>query len=253
MKITWLGHATVVIETARARLITDPVLRDRVLHLRRHSKSVRAPEPVAAVLVSHLHHDHLDLPSLGTIAAPVVGPRGTSRTLRSRREVSELKPGEQMRIADATVTAVRAVHDGRRWHLARRYDDDTLGFVVAAGGVRAYFAGDTERYDAMRELRPLDVALLPIWGWGTRLGGGHMDPAQAAAAVALLSPTVAIPIHWGTFLPLRAHRRHGHLLTEPAREFRERCAELAPGVRVEVIEPGGSIVIPAPSPTPGDA
>jgi L-ascorbate metabolism protein UlaG (beta-lactamase superfamily) len=245
MKITWLGHATVVFETADGCLITDPVLRDRVLHLRRHSASVKAPDHVDAVLMSHLHHDHLDTPSLRGIEAPVIGPRGTRRTLRSRADVTDMRPGQTTSVADMEVTAVRAVHDGRRWHLARRHDDDTLGFVVEADGARAYFAGDTELYDEMRELRPLDVALVPIWGWGTKLGPGHMDPAQAAAAVALLAPATVIPVHYGTFFPVHAYRRHSHLLTEPAAQFRAACAELAPDVQVEVVEPGSSYVIPA--------
>jgi L-ascorbate metabolism protein UlaG (beta-lactamase superfamily) len=248
MRITWLGHATVVFESGDACLITDPVLRDRFLHLRRHSASVSAPDHVDAVLMSHLHHDHLDMPSLRPIEAPVIGPRGTRRTLRSRPDVTEVKPGDSLPVGGTKVTAVRADHDGRRWHLARRSDDDTLGFVIEGDGARIYFAGDTELYDEMRDLRPLDVALVPIWGWGTKLGPGHMDPAQAAAAVALLAPTTAIPIHWGTFFPVHAHRRHGHLLTTPAREFQERCAELAPSVRLELIEPGSSFVIPARRP-----
>src|SRR6476469_2200782 len=102
MRITWLGHATVVFETAEACLITAPVLRDRFLHLRRHSASVRAPEHVDAVLISHLHHDHLDMPSLRPIDAPVLGPRGTRRTLHGR-DVSELKPGDAKTVGDARV------------------------------------------------------------------------------------------------------------------------------------------------------
>jgi L-ascorbate metabolism protein UlaG (beta-lactamase superfamily) len=246
MKITWLGHATVVFETPGARLITDPVLRDRFLHLRRHSASVQAPSDVDAVLLSHLHHDHLDVPSLKQIEAPVIGPRGARGPLRGRSDVSELRPGDAVTIGDARVTVTRAIHDGRRWHLARRQDDDTLGFVVEAEGLRAYFAGDTELFDGMRDLRPLDVALVPIWGWGPKLGPGHMDPRQAAEAVALLDPAIAVPIHWGTLFPIHSYRRHGHLLTEPAQQFREHCAELAPGVRLEVIAPGKSLVIPAP-------
>src|SRR3954463_14746409 len=117
MKVTWLGHATVVIETAGARLITDPVLRDRFLHIRRYAASIEAPASVDAVLLSHLHHDHLDTTSLKQVAGPVVGPRGTARTLR-RRNVSEVKPRDDLTIGDARVTATRAVHDGRRWHLA---------------------------------------------------------------------------------------------------------------------------------------
>jgi L-ascorbate metabolism protein UlaG (beta-lactamase superfamily) len=108
-----------------------------------------------------------------------------------------------------------------------------------------YFAGDTELYDGMRDLRPLDLALVPIWGWGHRLGPGHMDPSQAADAVALLAPATVVPIHWGTFFPVHLHRTHGHLLREPAEKFLAACAKAAPGVRVEVLEPGNSLVIPA--------
>ena len=72
-----------------------------------------------------------------------------------------------------------------------------------------------------------------------------MDPSQAADAVALLAPKMVVPIHWGTFFPVHMHRSHGHLLAEPAERFRERCAEVAPDVRVEVIEPGNSLVIPS--------
>jgi L-ascorbate metabolism protein UlaG (beta-lactamase superfamily) len=244
MRMTWLGHATVVIETEGARLITDPLLRDRFLHIRRYAASVDAPSSVDAVLFSHLHHDHLDMASLEQVSGPVVGPRGTARTLRrTRRVVSEVKPGDAMTFGDARVTATRAVHDGRRWHLAHRYDDDTLGFIVEAEGVRTYFAGDTELFEGMSDLGPLDLALVPIWGWGPKLGPGHMDPSQAADAVALLAPRTVVPIHWGTFFPVHMHRSHGHLLTEPVVTFRERCAVVAPDVRVEVIEPGNSLVI----------
>ena len=79
---------------------------------------------------------------------------------------------------------------------------------------------------------------MPIWGWGTRLGPGHMDPEQAARAIALLRPAIAVPIHWGTFLPWRADRTHAQLLVEPARAFAEHAARLAPGVRVQVPAPG---------------
>jgi L-ascorbate metabolism protein UlaG (beta-lactamase superfamily) len=246
MKITWLGHATLVIETAGTRFITDPLLRDQFFHIRRYSTSVDAPTAVDTVLLSHLHHDHLDMGSLKKVGGPVVGPRGTARTLRrTGRTVSEVKPGDELTVGDARVTVTRADHDGRRWHLAKRYDDDTLGFIVESGGVRTYFAGDTELYDGMRDLRPLDLALVPIWGWGPRLGPGHMDPTQAADAVALLAPKTVVPIHWGTFFPVHMHRSHGHLLAEPAVTFRERCAEVAPDVHVEVIEPGTSVVIPS--------
>ena len=75
---------------------------------------------------------------------------------------------------------------------------------------------------------------------GTRLGPGHMDPDQAAQAAALVRPEVAVPVHWGTFLPYGAHHRHGRLLHVPGTVFAERVAVHAPDVRVVVLAPGES-------------
>jgi L-ascorbate metabolism protein UlaG (beta-lactamase superfamily) len=85
----------------------------------------------------------------------------------------------------------------------------------------------------------VDVALLPVWGWGPSLGPGHMDPQRAAQAVALVAPEIAIPIHWGTFLPYGSRRKD--LLVSPPVQFSAMAAELAPSSRVEVLSPGGSI------------
>jgi L-ascorbate metabolism protein UlaG (beta-lactamase superfamily) len=241
-RLTWLGHSTVVIETAGARLLTDPLLHRRIAHLRRHAPVPAVPEHLDAVLLSHLHHDHLDAASLRALAAdvPLVVPRGagSSRTVRSlRRKVHELAPGEVLDVAGARVRAVAAVHDGRRLPFTR--EAPALGFVVE-GGRRVYFAGDTEVFDGMRAIGDggLDVALLPVWGWGPRVGPGHMDPDQAAGAAELLQPSLAIPIHWGTYLPLGSGRRLGHLLEDPGHRFAERVAHRAPGVRVRVLAPG---------------
>lgn len=243
-RVTWLGHATVLIETGGARLLTDPVLRPRVAHLRRHPPMSPVPEHLDAVLVSHLHHDHLDLPTVRALdpAAPLVVPAGAGRTraVRSvRRTVLEVRSGEAISIAGVRVRAVPAVHDGRRTPLDP--DVSPIGFVVE-GGRRVYFAGDTEVFDGMRELGDhLDLALLPVWGWGPRLGPGHMDPEQAARAAALLRPAVAVPIHWGTLLPLGTARRHGRLLRVPGEAFAARVRELAPEVRVAVLAPGETL------------
>jgi L-ascorbate metabolism protein UlaG (beta-lactamase superfamily) len=245
-RLTWLGHATVVLELGGACLITDPVLRPRIAHLRRHVAPPEPPPRVDAVLISHLHRDHFDVPSLRVLTpdAPVVVPRGAAGHLRrAPRPVIELSAGERTRFGDAGVVAVPALHDGRRSPVGRAAE--TLGFVVEADGLRVYFAGDTERYDAMAELAPLDVALLPIWGWGPSLGAGHMDPEQAAEAVALLRPAVAVPVHWGTFLPVGTARRYGHLLTSPPRRFAARCEAVAPATDVRVLRPGESLPLPS--------
>ena len=234
-RVTWLGHASVLIETGGARLLTDPVLGRRVAHLRRHAPLTPDPGRLDAILISHLHHDHLDRASLRALdpTAPVIVPRGAGRTRIVRslgREVHELDAGDSITVADVRIEAARAVHDGRRLPLADQMP--ALGFVIQ-GGQRVYFAGDTELFDGMRAIgaEPIDVALLPVWGWGPRLGPGHMDPDQAAQAAAMVRPALAVPIHWGTLLPLGSRRRLGRLLHTPGAEFAERVAARAPGVR----------------------
>jgi L-ascorbate metabolism protein UlaG (beta-lactamase superfamily) len=242
-RITWLGHATVLLEVAGARLLTDPVLRGRIAHLQRRAPAPAPLDPVDGVLISHVHHDHLDRPSLRAIARPeaaAVLPRGAARLLRGLPfgAVHEVAAGDAMQIGGAEVRAVPAWHAGQRWPGTAALD--ALGFVV--GGI--WFAGDTD-YDArMEELRDaVDVALLPIWGWGPTLGPGHLDPVTAARATALVAPQVVVPIHWGTFLPIGTHRRHDAVLHEPAERFAAQVAEVAPSVRVATLAPGGSLVV----------
>src|SRR3712207_5252620 len=89
----------------------------------------------------------------------------------------------------------------------------------------------------------LDVALLPIWGWGPRLGPGHMDPERAAVAAGLLRPQVAVPIHWGAYASPGVRWRADPAL--PAREFERLSAVHAPGVAVEILAPGRSLALAA--------
>ena len=95
-----------------------------------------------------------------------------------------------------------------------------------------YFAGDTDVFPGMAELAPVDVALLPIWGWGPTMGPGHMDPARAAEAAALLGARLAIPIHWGTYYPVHLGLRGppGFLQTPPPL-FEEAVRERSPDDR----------------------
>lgn len=86
--------------------------------------------------------------------------------------------------------------------------------------------------------RNLDVALLPVWGWGPTLGSGHMTPARAAKSLGLLRPEVAIPIHWGTFHPLGMGWLSPRFLWVPPRLFAREAAEFAPDVRIEILQPG---------------
>jgi L-ascorbate metabolism protein UlaG (beta-lactamase superfamily) len=194
--------------------------------------------------VSNRHHDHLDLPSLAALDpnAAVIVPPGAARSIRSTgRTVIELAPGERFTAGGATILAVPAVHDGRRVPVGPA--TEAVGYVVGDHR-RVYFAGDTERFAARAHLGPVDVALLPVCGWGPSLGPGHMDPEEAAEACALLHPVIAIPIHWGTYLRAGMARRHRDVMHEPPRRFAARVAALAPDTRVAVLEPGGALAVP---------
>ncbi len=240
-RITWLGHATVLIELDGVRLLTDPVLGRRVGPLVRVGGERVAPERLGridSVLLSHLHADHADLGSLRRLGAPVVGPTGAGDWLRGAGlgDVRELGSGEEMAVGAVQVIATPALHDDRRRPFGTHADP--VGFVVR-GSLGVYFAGDTDLFDGMTSLRgTVDVALLPVWGWGPSVGEGHLDPQRAAAAVAMIEPRLAIPIHWGTFaLPWA----RGGDTDRPALEFAELVAELAPSVSVRVLAPGESV------------
>ena len=246
-RLTWVGHATVLLELGGARLLTDPLLRTRLGHLRRHGArpGPEVTKDIDAVLISHVHLDHLDVRSLRSwrAAAASSRPQGAGRLLRriGFAQIDEVMPGDRITVGDATVTALAAVHDGRRRPLGATVA--TLGYEIA-GAQRVYFAGDTELFDGMRSFAGrFDVALLPVWGWGPSLGPGHMDPLGAAQAVAIVRPAVAVPIHWGTFFPVGLEALRGSALVEPPRVFARHVAELAPEVEVRVLAPGDELLL----------
>jgi L-ascorbate metabolism protein UlaG (beta-lactamase superfamily) len=96
----------------------------------------------------------------------------------------------------------------------------------------------------MAEIGPVDVALLPIWGWGPTMGPGHMDPVRAARAAALLRARLAIPIHWGTYYPIHLGvRGTPTFLDTPPAVFEQALLEYAPGTELRVLRPGESTEI----------
>jgi L-ascorbate metabolism protein UlaG (beta-lactamase superfamily) len=242
-RITYLGHATVLVEIAGARLLTDPILRRAVFGgiIRRAGATPEVHSP-DAVLLSHQHADHLDLPSLRSLgtATEIIAPRGAGKRLRKggMSAVRELEAGDSEAVGGAKVIATPAVHDGRRLPFGPAIE--ALGYEIRGSGARIYFAGDTDLFDEMTDLAGVDIALLPIGGWGTKVGEGHLDPERAARAAAMIRPRVAIPIHWGTMLRADLHRRRRDAHAPPAEEFRARMAELAPATEAEVLAPGES-------------
>jgi L-ascorbate metabolism protein UlaG (beta-lactamase superfamily) len=121
---------------------------------------------------------------------------------------------------------------------------DPVGYVVS-GSSSIYFAGDTDLFDDMAAaIGPIDVGLIPIWGWGPGLGGGHLDPERAAEAVARLGPKIVVPIHWGTYFPIHVGlRRQPPFLEVPAVAFAAHMRELAPDVEVRVLRPGDETTV----------
>ena len=219
------------------------MLRNRVTHLRRAGKvDPRALRGVDVVLISHLHYDHLDLPSLQRLGPdlPLVVPRGAGALIRRKlgaRNVTEMRAGDQIEIGRVTLCATHADHDTGR--LPFGVKADPLGYIVEGDERSVYFAGDTDVFAGMADLAPIDVALLPIWGWGPGLGPGHMDPRGAAKAAALVAARVAIPIHWGTYYPIHLGLQGPPaFLKTPPPLFAKEIRELAPETEVRVLQPG---------------
>ena len=236
--VSYVGHSTTLIEVGGTRLLTDPVLTERIGHIHRIAPPPVRPPDCDAVLISHAHHDHLDPRSLRRVplGAPVIAPAGAAKVVRrwTRHEVVEIAAGASVTVGAVEIDVTPAEHDGRRLPIGRELP--AVGFLVR-GTSRVLFYGDTDVFDGMRSLAgDLDVALLPIWGWGARTGPGHMDPERAARAAALLAPRFAVPIHWGTLAGPRVWWRADPEM--PARRFAECVATHAPAVAPRILAPG---------------
>ncbi|EMF53831.1 MBL fold metallo-hydrolase [Streptomyces bottropensis] len=249
VEITWWGHATCTVEDSGTRVLTDPLFARWLAHLRRRRG---APPPAEAAvadvaLVSHLHADHLHVPSLARLApgTRLVLPKGASRQVPGLRRLahlrlSEVTAGDELSIRDLVVRAVPARHDGRRLPVGP-HRSPALGFVIE-GDARTYFAGDTGLFREMaEEVGPVDVALLPVGGWGPHLGEGHLDAGRAAEALALLAPRSAVPVHYGTYWPIGLDAVRPHEFHAPGEEFVRLAAARAPGVEVHRLEHGESV------------
>jgi L-ascorbate metabolism protein UlaG (beta-lactamase superfamily) len=246
-QLTWIGHATVLMDFPEARVLTDPTLKRRVAHLRR-----RIPLPpdetsdVDLVLISHLHMDHLHLPSLDRIdrEVPVVAPRGGGALIEKKgfHSVHEVTVGDQLSLCGVEVSAVKAAHlHGRGPHTGM--SADPVGYVVANAEHSVYFAGDTDLFAEMADLHPVDAAFLPIWGWGPTIGEGHLDPARAVEATQLIRPRFVVPMHWGTYTPENARPGKPVWIDEAVTRFVKLLTDTSDEGRLRVLEPGQSMVL----------
>jgi L-ascorbate metabolism protein UlaG (beta-lactamase superfamily) len=209
-KITYLGHASFLIDTERGTIVTDPVFSPRIgrFFTRRSSPSSFRPEAlrrVLGILLSHGHHDHMDYPSLARIGRthPIVVPWGLSAPLRFHgfTDVRRCVPWEELRLGEWKVTAVPSRHFGGR--LPFIYTSGHQGYVLS-GPSCIYFAGDTgldlPTFQEIARRFRLDLALLPIAGavlpWFRR---NHMNAEDALVAFQSLGAQTMIPMHFETF------------------------------------------------------
>jgi L-ascorbate metabolism protein UlaG (beta-lactamase superfamily) len=231
--------------------LTDPLLSDRLVHLRRMAgPTPRLPGAPDAVLLSHLHADHFHLPSLRAVPGTplLIVPRGAAGFVAQAMGPAwadrcvELAPGEETAVGAVKIRAVPAAHPGGRGPWSRS-QAVALGFVVE-GVSRSWYAGDTGLFDEMSELAPLDLALIPVGGWGPTLGShGHLDAAAGAEALRRVKSSWAVPVHYGTFWPIGLTRVRPHMFSEPGEEFARRAARTAPDTQVRVLDHGETLTI----------
>jgi L-ascorbate metabolism protein UlaG (beta-lactamase superfamily) len=247
--VTWLGHATALIEIEDVRLLTDPVVTPWVGPLRNHVPSAvldAGLTDVNAVLISHVHPDHLHSDSLRRVArgAHVIVPKGAApivhKALHGRAQVEEMEIGQRTKVGSVVIEATYAEHKASRPGAGRVV---CLGYLIGQDP-QVYFAGDTNIFDGMAGLsEDIDLALLPVGGWWVTLGRGHMDALRAAQALELLRPRAVLPIHWGTLRPLAVWRLRPRLQTQPGPAFVRHAARLAPDVTVHLPEPGAPVAL----------
>lgn len=244
MRLTWLGHSTVLLEVSGVRLLTDPLLGRHAGLLRRVGP---APSPaswgdVDAVLLSHLHHDHAELSSLRCMGDVRVIALPAVAAWLARRSVGRPVPlavGSSYAVTPS-VSVVAAPAEHRHRPMPHR-PSDACGHLVDAPDAVVWVCGDTELFGGLSSVPSLsargrvDVALVPVGGWGPRLSRGHLDPVQAARACAVVGASVAVPVHWGT---LHAPLSRGAWFDAPGPAFAAALAQEAPGCEAVVLRPG---------------
>jgi len=216
--VTFIGHATFLIQTAAGNILTDPMYSQRagpmgVLGPRRvRQPGVRFDDlpAISMVLLSHNHYDHCDLPTLRTLARRfdpvVITPLGNAALVRSTgiRRVEEIDWWQDATVAALPVTLTPAQHFSARGPFDR---NRALwgGFKLIIGGAHVFFAGDSGYAPFFREIRqrlgPIDLALLPIGAYEPRwfMQAVHMNPAEAVQAHLDLEASESVGMHFGTF------------------------------------------------------
>lgn len=242
-QITYIGHATVEIASGDKTLITDPVFSQRIFWIKRRSPLPMDPGSIhqpAAILISHAHFDHLDLPSLKyfKLDVPIILPQGLGRLVSKfvKNPIIEIPHGESHQLTpDIRITAFPVTHFGFRF-CPLRYNSCN-GYIIEMNGTQIFFPGDTAYRDDFKNRIPspgIDIALLPISCYQPEwlMKGRHIGPDQALKIFTDIGAKHFIPIHWGTF----------KLSTEPFHEpiewLQRLAAEQGLTDQVHILQPG---------------
>lgn len=253
-RVTWLGHASALVELAGERILCDPLGRRRV----------RPHRDASAVLITHAHVDHLNRWTLRELDRDtrVVVPRGAAPVIADLgfANVREVEPGDQIEVGGVDVTCVPTRHDAGRW---RKGDSPTCtGYVLSSGGFDVHHAGDVDMsdfsvFDAIGRQFDLDVTLLPIGGllpvwyyrWRRRAldRGVHIDPDTALHIFERLGARRLVPVHWGT-----VNLRLGPP-SMPGRRLVKVAEESGVGERVQVLGHGEAVALESDVTIPSDS
>ena len=263
MRVTYVGHATLLLEIGGVRVLTDPnfepTLGRFLPRVSAPGVAVEALPPLDALLLTHAHADHLSFTSLDLLprTVPLIAPPALAAWLRRRgyAHAEPLAPGEERRVGDAVVSAAAARHEGSRYGVDRWRGAANMYLLDAGGAAEqpgsCFFAGDTgltpESHAPVAERlggsgRRLDVALLPIghapW-WKFTFRSGHLTSDDALTLFERLGARFLIPYHWGTFdhVTSGAHDAVTRLRARLDRGYAER-------ERVRIIEPGEAFEVP---------
>lgn len=222
LRVTWLGHSTMVLEIDGRIVLTDPVWGERTSPVdwlgpaRWYAPPLALDQlpPLDAVVISHDHYDHLDEPTITALKdwdTTFVVPLGVAAHLVywgvPESRIVELDWWQHHAIGELEITATPARHASGRTLLDK---DDTLwaGYAIAGGRHRVYFSGDTGLFPGMIDigarLGPFDLTMIEVGAYGAGWPDWHLGPEQAVVAHRLVRGTVLLPVHWGLF-DLAAH------------------------------------------------
>ncbi|MDZ4815398.1 MAG: MBL fold metallo-hydrolase [Verrucomicrobiota bacterium] len=206
--ITWIGHASFLIQTQKHNILIDPNFANWILgfkRLRRAGFNVKDMPVCDIVLITHAHFDHLHLPSLKKVAShqSIVVPKKCSDLVRKLRfaNVSELDHWETLEFGDLKITFTPAAHWGARV-LADKHRTFG-GYIIQYKNRSLYHCGDSTYFHGFKEIGKRfapEISLLPIGCYETPSGKDHhMGPEDAVKAFEDLQSKWLIPMHYGSF------------------------------------------------------